>query len=316
MRFAAAAPGAARIGVIGVAALWMLALAAYTVGLVAGGQASTGVVLLAVAGALGVPAALLLGLHLASELTLLRREVAALHGGGPQADAVAERAAEAVAARLSRRFTALEGALGDTRAGVAALGVVAGLAPDRGAKRTAEPRPAAADAPALPFAPDDAGGAIAWADVVRALDFPRNEDDAEGFAAMRAALRDAEIAELLQAAEDVLAILAAHGLHMEDLRPDPAALPAWRAYAAGERGPHTAQVGGVRDPGALEKARAMLRADAVFRDAALVLARRWNRLAARLFRELGDDPTILQAADTRTGRAFMLLARAMGAFGD
>jgi len=221
-----------------------------------------------------------------------------------------------VAARLAKRLTALEGALGDTRAGVAALGVVAGLASDAGAKRTAEPRPAAADAPALPFAPDDAGGAIAWADVVRALDFPRNEDDAEGFAAMRAALRDAEFAELLQAGEDVLAILAAHGLHMEDLRPEPAALSAWRAYAAGERGPHTAQVGGVRDADALAKAREMLRADAVFRDAALVLARRWNRLAARLFRELGDDPVILQAADSRTGRAFMLLARAMGAFGD
>jgi len=37
-------------------------------------------------------------------------------------------------------------------------------------------------------------------------------------------------------------------------------------------------------------------------------------VVARVFRELGDDPVMLEIADTRSGRAFMLVARAMGAF--
>jgi hypothetical protein len=58
----------------------------------------------------------------------------------------------------------------------------------------------------------------------------------------------------------------------------------------------------------------MLRADGVFRDAALVLAQRWGRMIARMAAEPRGAEMLTRAADTRTGRAFMLLARAMGAF--
>jgi hypothetical protein len=70
----------------------------------------------------------------------------------------------------------------------------------------------------------------------------------------------------------------------------------------------------VLDEGALTVARARLREDPVFRDACHVFVRRWSVLVARVFRELGEDPVILDLAGSRSGRAFMLAARALGAF--
>jgi hypothetical protein len=150
--------------------------------------------------------------------------------------------------------------------------------------------------------------------VRRALEFPRDEADEDGMAALRSALRDPLAAQLLQAAEDVLSILAANGLHMEDLRPVHGGPAAWRAYAEGARGPEADPVGGVRDAAALAAAQTLLRADPVFRDAALVFLRRWNLLLGRALAAFGEADALVALADTRTGRAFMLLARALGAF--
>jgi hypothetical protein len=133
-------------------------------------------------------------------------------------------------------------------------------------------------------------------------------------AALRAALRDPLAAQLLQAAEDVLSILAANGLHMEDLRPVHGGPAAWLAYAEGARGPEAEPVGGVLEPAALEAAEALLKGDPVFRDAALVFLRRWNLLLGRAVAAFGESEALVALADTRTGRAFMLLARALGAF--
>jgi hypothetical protein len=118
----------------------------------------------------------------------------------------------------------------------------------------------------------------------------------------------------MQAAEDVLTLLAADGLHMEDFSPKAPALSDWRAYADGARGAKVAALGGVEDEEALERVRARMKRDSIFRDACLVFARRWATLAQRFFREQGDDALMLTIADSRSGRAFMLTARAMGAF--
>jgi hypothetical protein len=181
-------------------------------------------------------------------------------------------------------------------------------------RQTPPPRPAQ-PAPHQAALPLGAGAETApWRDLLRALEFPRDEADEEGMAALRSALRDPLAAQLLQAAEDVLSILAANGLHMEDLRPahgDPAA---WMAYAEGVRGADAEAVGGVREPAAVEAARTLLKADPVFRDAALVFLRRWNLLLGRAAAAFGASEALVALADTRTGRAFMLLARALGAF--
>jgi hypothetical protein len=155
---------------------------------------------------------------------------------------------------------------------------------------------------------------VGWAQIARALDFPRDQSDAEGFAALRAAVADPQVAQLLQAAEDVLTLLAADGLHMEDLSPRETRLEDWRAYAEGARGAKAAAIAAIEDPDIVGRVRARVKRDAIFRDACLVFARRWATLVQRLFRELGEDPAMLALADSRSGRAFMLTARAMGAF--
>ena len=52
----------------------------------------------------------------------------------------------------------------------------------------------------------------------------------------------------------------------------------------------------------------------MFRDTALHFLRRYDALIARMAKELGEDQMIAEMGDTRTGRAFMLIARVSGAF--
>lgn len=169
----------------------------------------------------------------------------------------------------------------------------------------------------MPFVAEPEGksvAAIPWDSVVRALQFPNDESDEAGFAAIRVVVEDHDLAALLQAAEDVLSLFSEDGLYMEDVRPDIAPLPLWRRYAEGERGKMVSGIGGIRDEVALAIARGLLRNDPVFRDTAIHFLRRFDRLAERMIAELGDDEMVLEAADSRTGRAFMIVARVMGVF--
>ena len=85
-------------------------------------------------------------------------------------------------------------------------------------------------------------------------------------------------------------------------------------YAEGARGAEVSALGGVSDEVAVAVARGRLKRDAVFRDTALHFLRRFDALMARMARELGEDQMIAEIGDTRTGRAFMLIARVSGAF--
>ena len=71
------------------------------------------------------------------------------------------------------------------------------------------------------------------ATLLRALHFPEDENDVDGFAALRRALADARVAPLLKAAQDVLTRLAQDGIYMDDLSPDRARPEFWRAFAQG-----------------------------------------------------------------------------------
>ncbi|MGB0506901.1 MAG: hypothetical protein ACPGGK_11965 [Pikeienuella sp.] len=187
----------------------------------------------------------------------------------------------------------------------------------RAGKKTAMP-PALSDGeqPALPFDSEEESSvtSIPWDSVVRALRFPRDADDVEGFDALRTVVGDYDFAALLQAAEDTLSILSEDGLYMEDVQPDIAPLADWRSYASGTRGAEISSIGGINDDVALAITRGRLRNDPVFRDTAMHFLRRFDKLIVRMLGELGDDPMVLEAADSRTGRAFMIVARAMGVF--
>lgn len=150
--------------------------------------------------------------------------------------------------------------------------------------------------------------------LILALNFPDGPGDAEGVAALRAALRDHDSSRVLRAAQDVVTLLAGQGLYMDDLPPDPASPTVWRRFAEGGRGSAVAQLGGIHDETALAVTSDLMRQDEIFRDTAHHFLRHFDNALAKLVSEL-DDAQIAVLAQTRSARAFMLLGRAAGIFG-
>jgi hypothetical protein len=150
-------------------------------------------------------------------------------------------------------------------------------------------------------------------DLIRALNFPNDEHDTDGFAALRRALRDRKARRLVQASQDVLTLLSQDGIYMDDLRPDPVGADMWRRFAKGERGRGVDTLGAVRDRAALALAAGRMREDTIFRDAVHHFLRRFDQMLVT-FEEHATDTDLLELAETRTARAFMLLGRSTGTF--
>ncbi len=160
---------------------------------------------------------------------------------------------------------------------------------------------------------EEIGPPVSIQDFVRALNFPENADDKEGFAALRRALHDRQVAKLVQAAQDILTLLSQDGIYMDDLRPDRARPEIWRKFAKGERGRTVAALGGVRDRSSLALAAGRMRQDPIFRDTAHHFLRQFDQTFVS-FEKGASDPDIAALSDTRTARAFMLLGRVAGTF--
>ena len=151
-------------------------------------------------------------------------------------------------------------------------------------------------------------------DFIRALHFPENADDLEGFAALRRALKDRNAAQLIQAAQDILTLLSQEGIYMDDLRYDRAKPELWRRFAKGERGRGVAALGGVHDRSSLALTASRMREDPIFRDAAHHFLRRFDKTLLE-FEETASDAELARLSVTRTAIAFMLLGRVAGMFG-
>ncbi|MDG2403911.1 MAG: hypothetical protein P8M25_02835 [Paracoccaceae bacterium] len=150
-------------------------------------------------------------------------------------------------------------------------------------------------------------------DYTRALNFPENTEDAEGFAALHRVLKDRKSAQLIQAAQDMLTLMSQDGIYMDDLRPDRARPEIWRRFAAGERGRTMAALGGVRDRAALALATVRLKQDPIFRDSTHHFLRLFDKMFVE-FEGTATDSDISALSNTRTARAFMLLGRVAGTF--
>ena len=150
--------------------------------------------------------------------------------------------------------------------------------------------------------------------LVLALNFPDDANDHETIAALRAALKDPETARVLRAAQDVVTLLAGHGIFMDDLPPQHTSPAIWRQFAEGERGKSAASIGGIHEAEALEIVTNLLRSDEIFRDTAHHFLRHFDTLLSRRLPQL-DDAHIGVLTDTRSARAFMLIGRAAGVFG-
>jgi len=154
---------------------------------------------------------------------------------------------------------------------------------------------------------------ISVADFIKALNFPENEHDKEGFRTLRRALEDRATERLIRASQDVLTLLSQDGIYMDDLRPDRARPEVWRRFAQGERGRAIAALGGIHDRSSLVLAAGRMKKDPVFRDAAHHFLRHFDRTFME-FEKNASDAEIVAMAGTRTARAFMLLGRVAGTF--
>lgn len=173
--------------------------------------------------------------------------------------------------------------------------------------RAGEPRQS--DLPLDPPAPVH----ISPGELVAALDFPDGPDDHAAIAALRTALANPETARCIRAAQDVITLLAGHGVYMDDLPDSRADAQGWRRFLEGQRSGAQA-LGDIGDLAALDTAAMLMREDEVFRDAGHHFLRQYDRTLSRAAAGM-DDPALAAAADTRSGRAFRLLAQVTGMFG-
>ncbi|QQA42544.1 hypothetical protein [Pelagovum pacificum] len=176
-------------------------------------------------------------------------------------------------------------------------------------------RPPAEEQPSLAFGgtAEDPGPDLPRGDLIRALNFPDNERDEAGFAALRAALKDRNARQLIRSSQDVLTLLSQDGIYMDDLHPDLARPEVWRRFANGERGRAIAALGGVRDRSSLALTAGRMREDTIFRDAAHHFLRKFDQALVTFEKEASDEE-VVALSDTRTSRAFMLLGRVAGTF--
>ncbi|MEM7296070.1 MAG: hypothetical protein AAF330_05505 [Pseudomonadota bacterium] len=149
---------------------------------------------------------------------------------------------------------------------------------------------------------------------IRALHFPENTEDKEGFAALRLALKDRKASLVIRASQDMLTLLSQDGIYMDDLRPDRVRPELWRRFAEGERGNAISGVGGIHDRSSLALVSGRMRNDAVFRDTAHHFLRRFDDALVE-FVEDASDAEIDAMSQTRTARSFMLMGRVLGIFG-
>lgn len=156
--------------------------------------------------------------------------------------------------------------------------------------------------------------ALTGTEMFLALNFPDGPDDREAIRCLRLALADPQLARLIRAAQDVVTLLAGQGVYMDELQLPEADPQLWQSFAQGLRGEAVAGLAVIDDQAALDAAGAMLRGDEVFRDVAHHFLRHFDRLlSARA--EAGDAQFLALLAETRSGRAFTLLAQVTGMLG-
>lgn len=147
-----------------------------------------------------------------------------------------------------------------------------------------------------------------------ALNFPDGPEDREAIRCLRLALSDPGMARLIRAAQDVVTLLAGQGVYMDELPIPETDAVLWYRFAEGARGEAVAGLAVIKDQVALQTASTMLREDEVFRDVAHHFLRHFDRLLNRKAQD--ENPQLLAVlAETRSGRAFTLLAQVTGMLG-
>lgn len=200
-------------------------------------------------------------------------------------------------------------------------GVVQVLAPPPAAAMlpVAPARAAAPPIPAEPvqhsLLPDPAPAAPPTAaEIALALDFAQSEADGLAQAAIARCIADPDLGRLIRAAQDAIALMGARGLYVADVAPRQGQSALWRRFAAGGRGAEFAPLAPEGSDEIFALAARRLREDEVLRDAVHHFLRRFDATLGRIA-PVADDATLEALVAGSSGRAFGLMARAVGTFG-
>lgn len=150
---------------------------------------------------------------------------------------------------------------------------------------------------------------IDWTKFTRAANFPESEDDIETLDALYDVLTDPEAASLLQCAEDTLASLADIDLYMEDFGPKLMPASVWKSHLDGSGGD---ALEGIDAPVEQSRIRAKLGSDKGFETLAAKFMDRYEDMGRRLLAESEDEALIVDLSNTRTGRAYLMIAGPAG----
>lgn len=154
---------------------------------------------------------------------------------------------------------------------------------------------------------------LSWDMLLRALNFPNDENDLEGFTALNLARENNTIFQFLQVSEDFLNLLAQDGIYLDDLKIDPPSVKAWVNFINNKQNEHCKKLtcSGIDEH--IKTLKIRLKSDVVFRDTALMLMRRFDKLLQDRL-ESAEDHQIFKIADTRSGKAFLVVGKISDAF--
>lgn len=171
---------------------------------------------------------------------------------------------------------------------------------------------AQADLP-LPNEPIASDALITIRELIKALNFPDNAKDTDGFRVLQRAFKDRTTSKLLYLSQEVLTMLSEDGIYMDELRVENPSASAWRSFANGERGKEVAALGMIRDRTALTLSNTRLKSDSVFREKVHGFLTQFDVILTE-FEETAEDNELVEMGKTRSAIAFMLLGRISGAF--
>ena len=143
-------------------------------------------------------------------------------------------------------------------------------------------------------------------DFVRALNFPDDSDDAQGFFALSQASSDKDTKDLIRSAKDALKLLSQDGIYMEHFDIKVTSADLWRQFAQNKVARSAVRLGIVGDNLSLKYTAERIQKDAMFRDTVQHFIRRFDSML-RWFEKIASDDEITSLTDTKAGRAYILL---------
>ncbi len=149
---------------------------------------------------------------------------------------------------------------------------------------------------------------LTWEILLKALNFPDDSEDEFGFKALRLANQNKTVAELLQASEDFLNLLAQDGIYLDDLHFDQPSVDAWRNFISRNKSSSGKKLHCVGIESHIDALYKRMKSDTVFKDTALILIRRFDQLLREKLPE-ATDQQVFSISNTRTGKAFLIIGK-------